>query len=109
MPASTPVDEQQWVVKRDSSDANPVVRCRRSPSSLDLKLPVSTKHVAEFYALFGGGVRDPGWEGPPRFTRARLAIVPGYTHYNFVNGPDVARIIEAYLSKPTSSASPVNS
>jgi pimeloyl-ACP methyl ester carboxylesterase len=65
---------------------------------------VSMKHIAEFFALFGGGVRDPGWEGEPKFARARLAIVPGYTHYNFGQGPDVARVIEAYLDKPTSSA-----
>jgi hypothetical protein len=25
----------------------------------------------------------------------RLAIVPGYTHYNFGQGPDVARVIES--------------
>jgi pimeloyl-ACP methyl ester carboxylesterase len=65
---------------------------------------VSMKHIAEFFALFGGGVRDAGWEGTPHFSRARLAIVPGYTHYNFGQGPDVARVIEAYLTRPTSKA-----
>jgi pimeloyl-ACP methyl ester carboxylesterase len=65
---------------------------------------VSTKHIAEFFALFGGGVRDAVWIGPPHYARARLAIVPGYTHYNFGQGPDVARVIEAYLSHPTSGA-----
>jgi hypothetical protein len=30
--------------------------------------------------------------------------VPGYTHYNFGMGPDIARVIEDYLEKPTSSA-----
>jgi len=65
---------------------------------------VSMKHIAEFFSLFGGGVRDAGWEGTPKFARARLAIVPGYTHYNFGQGPDVARVIEAYLDKPTSTA-----
>jgi pimeloyl-ACP methyl ester carboxylesterase len=65
---------------------------------------VSMRHIAEFYALFGGGVRDAGWQGEPHYARARLAIVPGYTHYNFGQGPDVARVIEAYLTKPTSSA-----
>jgi pimeloyl-ACP methyl ester carboxylesterase len=38
---------------------------------------VSMRHIAEFFALFGGGVRDPGWQGEPRYARARLAIVPG--------------------------------
>jgi pimeloyl-ACP methyl ester carboxylesterase len=65
---------------------------------------VSMRHIAEFYALFDGGVRDAGWEGTPRLARARLAIVPGYTHYNFGMGPDVARVIEAYLDQPTSKA-----
>jgi hypothetical protein len=49
-------------------------------------------------------VRDAGWEGKPRYARARLAIVPGYTHYNFGQGPDIARVIEAYLDQPTSTA-----
>lgn len=65
---------------------------------------VSTKHIAEFYELFGGGVRDPGWGDEPKYALARLAIVPGYTHYNFSQGPDMARVIEAYLDKPTSTA-----
>jgi pimeloyl-ACP methyl ester carboxylesterase len=65
---------------------------------------VSMRHIAEFFALFGGGVRDAGWEGQPQYARARLAIVPGYTHYNFGQGPDVARVIEAYLDQPTSPA-----
>ena len=65
---------------------------------------VSMRHVAEFFALFEGGVRDAGWEGKPKYARARLAIVPGYTHYNFGQGPDMARVIEAYLDRPTSAA-----
>jgi pimeloyl-ACP methyl ester carboxylesterase len=65
---------------------------------------VSTKHIAEFFALFGGGVQDPGWDDTPEYSRARLAIVPGYTHYNFGQGPDIARVIEGYLTKPTSKA-----
>jgi pimeloyl-ACP methyl ester carboxylesterase len=65
---------------------------------------ISANHIAEFYALFGGGVRDAGWEGEPKFSRARLAIVPGYTHYNFGQSPDIARIIERYLTNPTSKA-----
>ena len=52
------------------------------------------RHIAEFVALFGGGMRDPGWQGEPRYARARLAIVLGYTHYNFSQGPDMARVME---------------
>jgi pimeloyl-ACP methyl ester carboxylesterase len=67
---------------------------------------VTTRHIVEFFALFGGGQQDAaGYDGtPPRFSRARLAIVPGYTHYNFGQGPDIARVIEGYLDHPTSSA-----
>jgi pimeloyl-ACP methyl ester carboxylesterase len=65
---------------------------------------ISMRHIAEFFALFDGGVRDAGWEGKPKYARARLAIVPGYTHYNFGMGPDVARVIETYLDQPTSQA-----
>lgn len=65
---------------------------------------VSMRHIAEFFALLDGGVRDAGWEGKPKLARARLAIVPGYTHYNFGMGPDVARVIESYLDQPTSQA-----
>lgn len=65
---------------------------------------VSMAHIAEFFALFGGGVSDPGWEPNAELSRARLAIVPGYTHYNFGMGPDIARVIAAYLEQPTSTA-----
>ena len=65
---------------------------------------VSMHHITEFFALFGGGVRDPELAGRTAIRRARLAIVPGYTHYNFSQGPDMARVIEAYLKQPTSSA-----
>jgi pimeloyl-ACP methyl ester carboxylesterase len=65
---------------------------------------VSMRHVAEFFELFGGGVRDAGWGENPQYARARLAIVPGYTHYNFGQGPDIARVIKAYLEQPTSPA-----
>jgi pimeloyl-ACP methyl ester carboxylesterase len=65
---------------------------------------VSTKHIADFFALFGGGLQDAGWVGKPKYSRARLAIVPGYTHYNFGMGPDIARVIEGYLDNSTSQA-----
>lgn len=49
---------------------------------------VSTRHIADFFALFGGGLQDPGFEGQPKFSRARLAILPGYTHYNGASWKD---------------------
>lgn len=66
---------------------------------------VSMAHIAEFFSLFGGGLKDAGgFAGPPEMSRARLAIVPGYNHYNFGMGPDIARVIEGYLDQPTSQA-----
>ena len=64
---------------------------------------VSMQHIAEFFALFGGGIREPGWIDP-KFARGRLAIIPGYTHYNLGQAPEVARVIEGFLTKPTSKA-----
>jgi hypothetical protein len=60
---------------------------------------VSQKHIAEFFALLGGGVKEPGWQNT-RLSRARLAIVPGYSHYNFVSAPELAPIINKYLADP---------
>lgn len=64
---------------------------------------VSMQHIAEFFALFGGGVREPGVIDP-QFSRARLAIIPGYSHYNLVQAPEVAQVIERFLTQPTSPA-----
>ena len=65
---------------------------------------VSLKHIAEFFALLGGGVKEPGWQNT-RLSRARLAIVPGYSHYNFVNAPELAPIIDKYLADPLTNRS----
>jgi pimeloyl-ACP methyl ester carboxylesterase len=64
---------------------------------------VSMQHIAEFFALFGGGIREPGWIDP-QFSRARLAIIPGYSHYNLGQGREVAQVIERFLTQPTSPA-----
>ncbi len=60
---------------------------------------VSQKHIAEFFALLGGGVKEPGWQNT-QLSRARLAIVPGYSHYNFAKAPELAPIIDKYLADP---------
>jgi len=60
---------------------------------------VSQKHIADFFALLGGGVKEPGWQNT-QLSKARLAIVPGYSHYNFVSAPELAPIIEKYLADP---------
>ena len=60
---------------------------------------VSQKHVAEFFALLGGGVSEPGWLNT-RLSTSRLAVVPGYSHYNFISSPEVPRIVGSFLADP---------
>ena len=36
---------------------------------------ISQKHVAEFFALLGGGIKEPGWVNT-QLSRSRLAVVP---------------------------------
>jgi pimeloyl-ACP methyl ester carboxylesterase len=60
---------------------------------------VPPKHIAEFFALLGGGVKEPGWQNT-QLSKARLAIVPGYSHYNFISSTELAPIIEKYLADP---------
>lgn len=64
---------------------------------------VSMANIAEFFALFGGGIREPGWIDT-KFSQARLAIIPGYSHYNLGQGPEVAQVIDRFLTQPTSPA-----
>jgi pimeloyl-ACP methyl ester carboxylesterase len=60
---------------------------------------VSTRHIAEFFALLGGGLKDPGWQDT-KLTNARLAIIPGYSHYNLYTAPELGPIIEEFLADP---------
>jgi hypothetical protein len=53
---------------------------------------VSQKHIAEFFALLGGGVKEPGWLNT-QLSKSRLAVVPGYSHYNFLTSTEVPQII----------------
>jgi len=43
-------------------------------------------HVIEFFGLLGGGKQDAGWDGSG-MPNARLAILPGTTHYNIFFSP----------------------
>lgn len=59
---------------------------------------VSQQHIANFFALLGGGISEPGWQNT-KFTNARLAIIPGYSHYNLGSAPELAPIIERFLKE----------
>jgi pimeloyl-ACP methyl ester carboxylesterase len=45
-------------------------------------------HAAEFFHLLGGGLKDAGWSGE-NLIPSQLAILPGATHYNIVDQPDL--------------------
>lgn len=60
---------------------------------------VSQQHITDFFALLGGGFTEPGWENT-KYTRARLAIIPGYSHYNLISSPEVPYTINKYLRDP---------
>jgi pimeloyl-ACP methyl ester carboxylesterase len=58
---------------------------------------ISQKHIAEFFALLGGGVKEPGWQNT-QLSQSRLAVVPGYSHYNFLTSPEVPQIVGKFLA-----------
>jgi pimeloyl-ACP methyl ester carboxylesterase len=60
---------------------------------------ISQKHIAEFFALLGGGVKEPGWQNT-QLSQSRLAIVPGYSHYNLLSSPEVPQIVGKFLADP---------
>src|SRR3954453_19588381 len=60
---------------------------------------VPTAHAAEFFGLLGGGLRDAGWDGAGR-PRGGLAILPGRTHYDVFEAPQLADVAAAFLPPP---------
>ena len=55
-------------------------------------------------ALLGGGVKEPGWQNT-RLSTSRLAVVPGYSHYNLLASPEVPQIVGKFLADPLASPS----
>jgi len=64
---------------------------------------ISQKHIAEFFALLGGGIKEPGWLNT-QLSTSRLAVVPSYSHYNLITSPEVPNIIAKYLADPLTNA-----
>lgn len=54
-------------------------------------------HVAEFYGLLGGGLRDAGWDGSGKSVN-RLAVLPDLTHYDIFTSPRLADVADRFLS-----------
>jgi pimeloyl-ACP methyl ester carboxylesterase len=60
---------------------------------------VRTAHMVEFFGLLGGGQRDAGLDGSRRPV-ARLAVLPGLTHYEIASDPAVAAAVNPFLDAP---------
>jgi len=60
---------------------------------------VRTAHAVEFFELLGGGKKDAGWDGSG-MSNARLAILPGLTHYNIFSSPALASAVMQFLDAP---------
>jgi len=60
---------------------------------------VRTAHAVEFFELLGGGRADGGWDGSG-ISKARLAILPGVTHYNIFSSPALASTVIPFLDAP---------
>jgi pimeloyl-ACP methyl ester carboxylesterase len=57
---------------------------------------VSTAHAVQFFELLGGGKRDAGWDGSG-MSDARLAVLPGTTHYDIFYSPTLASTVAPFL------------
>jgi pimeloyl-ACP methyl ester carboxylesterase len=60
---------------------------------------IRTSHAVEFFELLGGGKVDAGWDGS-RMSVARLAILPGITHYNIFSSSKLGSIVVPFLDAP---------
>jgi pimeloyl-ACP methyl ester carboxylesterase len=64
---------------------------------------VPRRHVAEFFALVGGGLKEPGWLHT-RLSTSRLAVVTGYSHCNLIASSELPRIVGRFLADPLTNA-----
>lgn len=82
----------------DFSREIPTIRARTLIVAGDADM-FPPSHAVEMFALLGGGRRDGGWDrsGVPN---ARLAILPGRTHYDIAMDPALAATVIAFLDEP---------
>jgi len=60
---------------------------------------VRTAHAVQFFELLGGGKKDGGWDGSG-ICNARLAVLPGLTHYNIFSSPALVSTVTPFLDAP---------
>ena len=53
-------------------------------------------HMVEFFTLLGGGRKDPGWDRSG-MSKARLAILPGITHYDIIDSSALVTAVQPFL------------
>lgn len=61
---------------------------------------VRTSHAVEFFELLGGGRQDGGFDGSG-VSNARLAVLPGVTHFTILTLPELASTVSPFLGAPT--------
>ena len=57
---------------------------------------VQPHHIVEFFQLLGGGQKDGGWDGSG-ISNARLAVLPGVTHYNIADSAALVPTVAGFL------------
>jgi pimeloyl-ACP methyl ester carboxylesterase len=60
---------------------------------------VRTAHAVQFFELLGGGKKDGGWDGSG-MSNARLAVLPGLTHYSIFSSPALPASVTPFLDAP---------
>ena len=65
---------------------------------------VRTAHAVQFFELLGGGKKDGGWDRSG-LSKARLAILPGLTHYDVFSSPALLAAATQFLDAPASELS----
>jgi len=60
---------------------------------------IRPERMVEFFQLLGGGRKDAGWDGSG-MSHARLAILPGLTHYNIFSSPALVPTVTPFLEAP---------
>jgi len=56
------------------------------------------QHIADFWALLGGGLRDADWDGSGRPGPHQFAILPNTTHYNVFVAPAIVPAVDGFLN-----------
>ena len=61
------------------------------------------EHIVKFYQLLGGGLKDAGW-GREHMAKNRLAILPGFTHYDVFLAPSLVPTALPFLDGKSNTA-----